>query len=84
MGEPKDDDLFKNDDDDEDDPAPANFNDALTRMQDRLEEHKDQGFGTAYRLSGEAKVAGALEFLDTLFEAGAKFLLFAHHLGVMD
>lgn len=41
MGEPKDDDLFKNDDEDEDDPAPASFNDALTRMQDRLEEHKD-------------------------------------------
>jgi SWI/SNF-related matrix-associated actin-dependent regulator 1 of chromatin subfamily A len=39
---------------------------------------------TAYRLSGEAKVAGAIEFIDTLLEAGAKFLLFAHHKCVLD
>lgn len=38
----------------------------------------------AYRLSGEAKVQGAFEFLDTLLEAGIKFLLFAHHRTVMD
>lgn len=38
----------------------------------------------AYRLSGEAKVRGAFEFLDTLIEAGVKFLLFAHHMSVLD
>jgi len=38
----------------------------------------------AYRLTGEAKVAGSTEFIDTLLEAGAKFLLFAHHKCVLD
>ena len=39
---------------------------------------------TAYRLSGEAKIAGSIDFIDTLLEAGAKFLLFCHHKAVMD
>jgi hypothetical protein len=34
---------------------------------------------TAYRLTGEAKIPGCIEFIDTLLDAGAKFLLFAHH-----
>lgn len=33
----------------------------------------------AYSLTGEAKLKGSFEFLDTLLDAGAKFLLFAHH-----
>ena len=43
---------------------------------------KEQGIGgfmTAYRLTGESKVKGVCEFLDTLAENGAKFLVFAHH-----
>ena len=39
---------------------------------------------TAYRLSGEAKVKGICEFIETLAENGAKFLVFAHHRTVMD
>ena len=38
----------------------------------------------AYKLTGEAKISGCLEFIDTILEAGAKFLLFAHHAAVMD
>ena len=39
---------------------------------------------TAYRLTGEAKVQGCIEFIDILLESGCKFLLFAHHLTVLD
>lgn len=39
---------------------------------------------TAYRLTGEAKVKGSIEFIDILLESGSKFLLFAHHLSVLD
>lgn len=38
----------------------------------------------AYKLTGEAKIDGAKEFIDTLLEAGAKFLLFGHHQSVLD
>ena len=38
----------------------------------------------AYRLTGEAKVKGVCEFLETLSENGAKFLIFAHHKTVID
>lgn len=37
-----------------------------------------------YQLTGEAKIVGCLEFIDTLLEAGIKFILFAHHLSVLD
>jgi hypothetical protein len=33
----------------------------------------------ASRLSGEAKLAGAVKFIETLLESGTKFLLFGHH-----
>ena len=46
--------------------------------------HPRANFMHAYHLSGEAKVQGAIEFLDTLIEAGVKFLLFAHHINVLD
>lgn len=54
--------------------------------EDRVEKKNQprKSFMQAYRLSGEAKVQGAIEFLDTLFEAGEKFLLFAHHISVLD
>ena len=38
----------------------------------------------AYRMSGEAKIQGCIQFIETLFESGCKFLLFAHHQIVMD
>jgi len=42
------------------------------------------GFMTAYRLSGESKITGSFDFIEILLEAGAKFLLFAHHIAVLD
>jgi SWI/SNF-related matrix-associated actin-dependent regulator 1 of chromatin subfamily A len=38
----------------------------------------------AYRLTGESKIVGATDFIETLLEAGAKFLLFAHHKNVLN
>ena len=38
----------------------------------------------AYRLTGEAKVQGCTEFIETLIENGAKFLVFGHHKSVLD
>ena len=37
-----------------------------------------------WQLTGEAKIVGCLEFIDTLLEAGVKFLLFGHHHVVLD
>lgn len=38
----------------------------------------------AYRLSGEAKLSGITDFMDTLVENNCKFIVFAHHKSVMD
>ena len=38
----------------------------------------------AYRLTGESKIAGVCEFIETMVDNGAKFLVFAHHQTVMD
>lgn len=46
--------------------------------------NRNESLSKAYRLTGEAKVAGTIEFMEALFEAEAKFLLFAHHQCVMD
>ena len=53
-------------------------------FEDYMEDQKqkDSGIGsfmTAYRLTGEAKIKGVCEFMETLAENGAKFLVFAHH-----
>ena len=47
-------------------------------------ESPQPNFLTAHKLTGEAKINGCMEFLETLLEAGCKFLLFAHHIPVMD
>ena len=38
----------------------------------------------AYRLTGHAKVEGVKEFMSNLIENDVKFLLFAHHINVLD
>lgn len=38
----------------------------------------------AYSLTGAAKVKGVIEFIDTLLENKAKFIVFAHHYEVLD
>ena len=45
-------------------------------------QNKDQsesGFTTAYRLTGECKIPGTTDFLETLIENNCKFLVFGHH-----
>ena len=49
-------------------------------LQDGEKEAEGMGaFMQAYRLTGESKVDGVCEFMETLVDAGAKFLVFAHH-----
>ena len=38
----------------------------------------------AYAMTGAAKVKGVIEFVDTLIENKSKFIVFAHHLEVLD
>jgi SWI/SNF-related matrix-associated actin-dependent regulator of chromatin subfamily A-like protein 1 len=35
-------------------------------------------------MTGAAKVKGVIEFVDTLIENKSKFIVFAHHLEVLD
>jgi len=49
------------------------------------DEEPDLGsFMRAYGLTGEAKLDGCCDFIETLIDNGAKFLVFAHHMKVMD
>ena len=64
----------------------GNFNDYINGLRDEQAEN-DNGMGSfmvAYRLTGEAKVKGVCDFLETLYDNGAKFLVFAHHKSVID
>ena len=38
----------------------------------------------AYRLTGLAKVDGVKEFMENLIENDVKFLVFAHHMAILD
>jgi SWI/SNF-related matrix-associated actin-dependent regulator 1 of chromatin subfamily A len=38
----------------------------------------------AYKLTGDSKVAGITDFMETLIENNCKFIVFAHHQSVMD
>lgn len=38
----------------------------------------------AYNLTGEAKLEGITEFMETLIENNCKFIVFAHHRSVLD
>jgi len=38
----------------------------------------------AYKLTGLSKVDGVCDFIETLVDNGAKFLVFAHHLCMID
>jgi hypothetical protein len=64
----------------------ANFEEYFDNLKED-QTSKDNGMGTfmtAFRLTGEAKVKGSCEFIETLYENGAKFLVFAHHISVLD
>jgi len=38
----------------------------------------------AYRLTGLSKIEGVCDFIETLVDNGGKFLVFAHHLCMID
>ena len=44
----------------------------------------DPTFLTAYRLTGESKLPGIADFLESLIENNCKFIVFAHHKIVID
>ena len=69
--------------------AKKSFNDYFDSLVEQTDTSTDQSTGiddlmSAYRLTGQAKVKGVSEFLETLYENGAKFLVFAHHKSVLD
>ncbi len=43
------------------------------------EEKNENTFMIAYNLTGQAKVAGITDFMETLIENNCKFMVFAHH-----
>lgn len=51
---------------------------------EKAKAQEENGFMTAFRLSGEAKCKGIRDFIETLIENNCKFLIFAHHISVMD
>ena len=38
----------------------------------------------AYKLTGESKIRGVCDFIETLVDNGVKFLIFAHHISMID
>ena len=66
-------------------PSAGFFDEYMNNLDDGSS--SDNGIGSfmvAYRLTGEAKVQGVCDFIETLTDNGAKFLVFAHHKSVMD
>jgi SWI/SNF-related matrix-associated actin-dependent regulator 1 of chromatin subfamily A len=47
-------------------------------------EHEENIFMKMYRITAQAKVAGVCDFIDTLLDNNAKFLVFAHHMDMLD
>ena len=51
----------------------------LPKNQEYCEDSEEKQLVKAYKLSGEAKLSGITDFLDTMFDNDIKFILFAHH-----
>ena len=45
---------------------------------------EEKQLAKVYRLTGEAKIKGVIEFIDQLVENEIKFILYAHHRTVLD
>lgn len=60
------------------------FTDYLSKQTGDEEKKKENTFMMAYRLTGESKVQGITDFMETLIENNCKFIVFAHHQAVMD
>jgi len=53
-------------------------------MKKKQTEEEYVSFMEAYKLTGQAKVEGVKDFMETLIENDVKFLLFAHHISILD
>ena len=60
----------------------GDLNNAQEMMESEI--NRDNPLMVAYRMTGEAKVDGVCEFLETLVENSVKFLVFAHHFTMLD
>ena len=56
------------------------------QREDQEDEELSRGpnFIKAYQITGEAKLPGTIEFIMHLYDSGLKFIVFAHHLSVLD
>lgn len=52
--------------------------------EQKEQQQDDNTFMAAYKLTGESKIDGITDFMDTLIENNCKFIVFAHHQSVMD
>ncbi len=48
------------------------------------DEEPNNPFMAAYRLTGLSKIEGVCDFVETLVDNGAKFLVFAHHVCMIE
>ncbi len=60
------------------------FDEYLEEQEDEKAENEGNKLMQAYRLTGLSKVDGVCEFIETLTDNGAKFLVFAHHMCMLD
>eukprot|EP00347_Sterkiella_histriomuscorum_P013935 403362793 len=62
----------------------TSFSEYLSGQRANNKEQDDNSFMSAYRLTGESKIDGITDFMDTLIQNSCKFIVFAHHQVVMD
>ena len=60
------------------------FSSYLQGVTSENEAKTENTFMQAYRLTGESKVAGVTDFMETLIDNNCKFIVFAHHISVID
>lgn len=48
------------------------------------EKENDNSLMQAYKITALSKIDGVCEFIETLIDNGVKFLLFAHHMCMLD
>jgi SNF2 family DNA or RNA helicase len=60
------------------------FDDYFDEQDEKKVDDGGNTFMMAYRLTGLSKVDGVCDFIENLAENGAKFLVFAHHMVMLD
>lgn len=61
----------------------SNFSEYVAGQKNNQASSEDS-FMSAYRLTGMAKIGGITDFMETLLENNCKFIVFAHHLAVLN